>query len=343
MSKQLSVAVIGASGYVGGELTRLLLGHPNFEIKFATSESFAGKLISKVHPNLRGATDLKFSKISEVKKVDIVFACLPHGSLATKISEIEKLGDIIIDSSADFRFRDSADFAKWYEGSPAADASKWVYGLPEIHREEIKKSKRIAVPGCTATAAILALLPLVDVVEKSKIIFDLKVASSGSGNKPNLGSHHPERAGVLRSYKLSGHRHTGEVIQELGLPDVPGYSITSTPEVRGIVCHAHAFLNSDLTDKEIWKLFREKYSAEPFVRIVKEAAGIHALPEAKILSGTNFCDVGWELDGNSNRIVAVSALDNLGKGAAGASVQCANLVCGFEEKAGLEFLGLHPA
>lgn len=340
--QKLSVAVIGASGYVGGEIVRLLLGHPNFDLKFATSENFSGKLISKVHPNLRAATDLKFSKINEVEKVDVIFACLPHGSLATKISEIEKLGDVIIDSSADFRFRKKADFEKWYPDSTAVDAQNWVYGLPEIHREEIKKSKRIAVPGCTATAAILSILPLLEVIDSSKIIFDLKVASSGSGNKPNLGSHHPERAGVIRSYKLSGHRHTGETIQELNLSSVPGYSITSTPEVRGIVCHAHAFLEKEMSDKEVWKLFREKYLSEPFVRIVKETSGIHALPEPKILSGTNFCDVGWQLDENSNRIVAVAALDNLGKGAAGASVQCANLACGFDEKAGLEFLGLHP-
>ncbi|MFA6458058.1 MAG: N-acetyl-gamma-glutamyl-phosphate reductase [Patescibacteria group bacterium] len=341
--QKLSAAVIGASGYVGGEIVRLLLGHPNLEIKFATSENFAGKAIGKVHPNLRGATDLKFSKISEVEKVDILFSCLPHGALATKISALEKLGDIIIDSSADFRFQKKEDFAKWYPDAPIADGmEKWVYGLPEIHREEIKKSKRIAVPGCTATSAILALLPLLGIVDTSKIIFDLKVASSGSGNKPSAGSHHPERAGVLRSYKLSGHRHTGEAIQELHLPNVPGYSITSTPEVRGIVCHAHAWLTAPTSDKDIWKLFREKYSTEPFVRIVKEISGIHSLPEPKILSGTNFCDVGWQLDENSNRITAVAALDNLGKGAAGASIQNANLACGFAEKAGLEFLGLHP-
>jgi len=341
--RKFSTAVIGASGYVGGELTRLLLCHPNFDLKFTTSENFAGKLISKVHPNLRSTTDLKFSKITEVEKVDLVFTCLPHGQLSTKISEIEKLGEIIIDSSADFRFRKKEDFAKWYPNAPIADEMEnWVYGLPEIYRTEIQKSKRIAVPGCTATATILSILPLIDIVDKSRIIFDIKVASSGSGNKPSLGSHHPERAGVLRSYKLSGHRHTGETIAELNLPNVPGYSITSTPEVRGIVCHTHAFLNSEISDKEVWKLFREKYSNEPFVRIVKEAAGIHSLPEPKILSGTNFCDVGWTLDTNSNRIITVAALDNLGKGAAGTSVQCANLACGFDEILGLEFPGLHP-
>ncbi|MCK5471702.1 N-acetyl-gamma-glutamyl-phosphate reductase [Candidatus Gracilibacteria bacterium] len=344
--QKLSTAILGASGYVGGELARLLLGHPHFELKFATSENFAGKLISKVHPNLRGATNLKFCKISEVEKVDVIFSCLPHGSLAPRISEIEKLAPKIIDSSADFRFENPEDFEKWYGHShPAPEKlEEWVYGLPELHREEIKKFSKIAVPGCTATAAILSTAPLVKagVIDSSKIIFDLKVASSGSGNKPNAGSHHPERAGVLRSFKLAGHRHTGETVQELKLKNVPGYSITSTPVVRGIVCHAHAFLNSEISDKEVWKIYREFYSDAPFIRIVKEAGGIHQLPEPKILSGTNFCDVGWILDENSKSIIAVSAIDNLGKGAAGASIQCANLVCEFEEKAGLEFLGLHP-
>ncbi len=345
--QKLTTAILGASGYVGGEIVRILLTHPNFELKFATSESNAGKQISKIHPNLRGATDLKFSKIADVEKVDVVFSCLPHGALAPKLEEIEKLGEWIIDSSADFRFNDSADYKKWYgeDHSSADKLNEWVYGLPELHREEIQKSKKIAVPGCTATSAILSIAPLVKagVIDAEKIVFDLKVGSSGSGNKPSIGSHHPERNGVLRSYKLAGHRHTGEVIQELELKNAPGYSITSTPTVRGIVCHAHAFLKKDVDDKEIWKIYREAYSAEPFIRIVKEAGGIHALPEPKILAGTNFCDVGWVIDENSKQIIAVSAIDNLGKGAAGASIQSANIACGLEEKAGLEFIGLHPA
>lgn len=344
---KLSTAILGASGYVGGELARILLGHPGFELTFATSEQNAGKPITRVHPNLRGATKLKFCKISEVEPVDVVFSCLPHGALAPRIKEIEKLAkQKIIDSSADFRLHDSEDYPKWYgEAHPNPEELKeWVFGLPELHSEEIKKASKVAVAGCTSTAAILAAYPLVKagIVDATKLIFDLKVASSGSGNKPNLGAHHPERAGVIRSYKLVGHRHTGEVIQELGLKKNPSYAITSVPTVRGIVCHAHAFLTQKADDKEIWKIYREAYGEAPFIRLVKDPDGPHALPEPKILSGTNFCDIGWVIDEVAERITAVSAIDNLGKGAAGQAVECANLTCGFDQKAGLGFLGLHP-
>lgn len=346
MSK-LSTAILGASGYVGGELARILLGHPNFDLQFVTSEHNAGKPITKVHPNLRGATKLKFCKISEVQPVDIVFSCLPHGALAPKIKEIEKLAkQKIIDSSADFRLKTIEAYKQWYseEHPNPKELPEWVFGLPELHLAAIKKAKKIAVAGCTATAAILAAYPLVKagIVDATKLIFDLKVGSSGSGNKPNLGAHHPERAGVIRSYKLAGHRHTGEVIQELGLKKNPSYAITSVPTVRGIVCHAHAFLTKKIDDKEIWKIYRDAYGNAPFIRLVKDPDGPHALPEPKILSGTNFCDIGWVIDEAAGRITAVSAIDNLGKGAAGQAVQCANLACGLEEKAGLEFLGLHP-
>lgn len=343
---QLSVAILGGSGYVGGELARLILSHPNFELQFVTSESSAGKPLGAIHPNLRGATDLKFVPLAKVEPVDIVFSCLPHGTLAPQISEIEKLaGKLLVDCSADFRLQNAADYEKWYTTHPApTELKKWVLGLPERHAEEIKSATRIAIPGCTATAAILAIAPLLDadLIDTSKIIFDIKTGSSGGGNKPNLSSHHSERAGVVRSYKLAGHRHTAEVIQEFALEKPPSYAVTSVPTVRGIVCHAHAFLTSEVDDKKMWQLFRAAYADAPFVRIVKEVQGPHALPEPKILAGTNFCDVGWVIDEAAGRITAVSALDNLGKGAAGAAVQSANLASGLPETAGLEFLGLHP-
>jgi LysW-gamma-L-alpha-aminoadipyl-6-phosphate/LysW-L-glutamyl-5-phosphate reductase len=345
--KTLTTAILGASGYVGGELTRILLAHPYFELKFATSERYAGKLISKIHPNLRGATKLKFCKLTEVEPVDVIFACLPHGTLAPQIEKIKKLAlQKIIDCSADFRLKNPTDYEKWY-GTPhpaPEELKKWTYGLPELYAAEIVKTDKIAVAGCTSTTAILAAFPLVkeNLIDTGKIIFDLKVASSGSGNKPTIGSHHPERAGVVRSYKLTGHRHTGEAIQELGLKNSPVYAITSMPTVRGIVCHAHVSLNTKLDDKKLWQIFRAAYSDSPFIHIVKEPGGIHALPEPKILSGTNFCDLGWVLHEATNQLTVVTAIDNLGKGAAGNAVECANISCSLARTAGLEFFGLHP-
>lgn len=347
MSTKLKAAIIGASGYVGGELARLLLGHPQFELAFVTSERNAGKPITRLHPNLRNATKLKFVKLTDVPTVDVIFSCLPHGTLVKKLGELEpKATKLLVDCSADFRLKKAGAYETWYGYTHLAPEklNEFAYGLAELHRDEIQNANRIAVAGCTATSAILALAPLVKagVIETDKIIFDLKVGSSGSGAEPTVGSHHPERANVVRSYKLAGHRHTGEVVQELNLATTPAYSVTSVPTVRGIVCHAHVWTKTKMTDLELWKIYREAYGAEPFVRLVKDADGVHALPEPKILAGTNYCDIGWVLDPYNQRLTVVSALDNLVKGAAGQAVQAANIALRFEERSGLEFMGLHP-
>lgn len=342
MSK-LKAAVLGASGYVGGELVRILLQHPKFTLQFVTSERYQKKPLTRLHPNLRGATKLQFVSLAEVKPVDVVFACLPHGVLAYEIQQVEKLAKKkLLDCSADFRFKQVSDYARWYgfQHPAAKDLKTWCYGLPELHAQQLQKARRIAVAGCTATSAILAAYPFLKFLDLTKLVFDIKVGSSGAGNRPTVGSHHPERAGVLRSYKLAGHRHIAEVRQELKLKQAPVYAISSVSTVRGIVCHLHAFLQRELTDQKIWQILRKVYGEQPFLRIVKEAGGVHSLPEPKILAGTNFCDLGWMLD--QQRLTVVTALDNLGKGAAGNAVECANLTCGLPRRAGLEFLGLHP-
>lgn len=343
---KISTAILGASGYVGGELLRLLLPHPKFAVKFVTSKRFAKRLITSVHPNLRGSTQLKFVDLAAIKPVDLVFSCLPHGTLAFQIAQIEKLArKKLIDCSADFRLEQKSAYEKWYKFEHPApqELTKWVYGLPELHAPKIQKAQKIAVAGCTATSALLAAKPLLPFLNLKKLIFDLKVGSSGAGNKPTLGGHHPERANVLRSYKLCGHRHTAEVQQELNLPQPPNYAISSVPTVRGITCHLHAFLTKKLTDQDIWQIFRQAYGQHPFIRIIKEATGgPHSLPEAKILAGTNFCDLGWVLDAANKRLTVVTALDNLGKGAAGNALECANLAFALPRTLGLEFLGLHP-
>lgn len=343
--KKIKVSIVGASGYVGGEALRLLLQHPNVELVQATSESNIGKFIHKIHPNLRKLTTLKFSSIEDLEKVDVLFLALPHKVSSEKIDYFKSKAGKIIDKGADFRLNNNEDYKKWYDyDHPKADLLKdFVYGIPELHREKIKKVSYVAAAGCNATATILALYPLYknNLVEEEKTVVEVKGGSSEAGNKPNLGSHHPERTNVIRSYAPTFHRHVAEILQELKAKTI-NFSATSTQMVRGILATCHVFLKKDLSEKEIWKLYRAEYGNEPFIRIVKESTGIYRYPEPKILSGTNYCDIGFEKDKNSNRVVVMSAIDNLMKGAAGQAVQAFNIMHNLEETTGLEFPGLHP-
>ncbi len=345
----LEVAIIGASGYTGGELLRLLLKHPEVEIKTATSDSNAGRSVSKIHPNLRKATELKFSKTTELGNYDLIFTAVPHGAAMKGMRDYVKHADKIVDLSADFRLKSPAEYEKWYEHKHECPEliPKFVYGIPELHREEMKKAKYISGAGCLATSAILALYPLAKegVIDMQHIVVDSKVGSSASGAKADLADMHAERSNVVRGYKPTLHRHTGEMQQELafgGKKPVISFSPHAVDLVRGIMSTSHVFLTKDLTEKDVWQIYREYYSEEPFIRLVKEKDGIYRYPEPKLLAGTNFCDIGFERDENSNRLVVMSAIDNLMKGASGQAVQAMNIICGFKETEGLEFLGLHP-
>lgn len=346
--EKLKVSIVGASGYTGGELLRLLLFHPNVEVKQVTSESFTGKFVYKVHPNLRKATQLKFSSVSELEECDVLFLCLPHKSSQNKIDDFMKLAPKIIDLSADFRLKDGEEYKKWYGHDHARPdlLDKFVYGIPELHREEMKKANYISSAGCNATASILGLYPLYKegLVEEDRTVIEVKVGSSEGGNKANEGSHHPERSNVVRSYMPTRHRHTAEIIQELsfGKNITVHFSATAIDLVRGLLATCHLFLKDNLEEKDIWKIYRKYYSDEPFIRIVKENEGIYRFPEPKLLAGTNYCDIGFKKDELSNRLVVISAIDNLMKGAAGQALQAFNIMNGFDEKTGLEFPGLHP-
>ncbi len=340
----IKVSIVGASGYTGGDLLRILLFHPEVEIQQVTSERHAGKLVSNLHPNLRKITKLKFVPINELEPCDVLFLGLPHGHMMNRLAEFEALADTLIDLSADFRISDEAAYEKWY-GKPHACPEKlndFVYGIPELTREAMKGAKRISGAGCNATATILALNPLYQagVVESS--VVEVKAGSSQGGNAVNEGSHHPERSGAVRSYKPTAHRHLGEIQQALGADNIH-FSATSIEMVRGILATSHVFLNKDLEEKDIWKIYRSAYGNEPFIRIVKERSGIHRYPEPKLLAGSNYCDIGFERDPHSNRLVVISAIDNLMKGAAGQAVQAFNIAKGFDETTGLQFPGLHPA
>ncbi len=340
------VSIVGASGYTGGELLRILLDHPAVEVVQATSRSHLGEYVYQVHPNLRKRTTLKFSDPEQLEPVDVIFLALPHGQAQRKIEQYAALAPRIVDLSADFRLRDAATYEKWYGEPHAAPQwlSKFVYGLPELHRAEIRSAHYVSGVGCNATAANLALLPLVkaNLIESEQpIIVEIKVGSSEGGAEGNPGTHHPERSSVIRTFSSFGHRHTAEVMQEMGVPNVV-LTMTSVDLVRGALATVHAQARPGVTTKDLWKAYRAVVAEHPFLRLVKEQRGIYRVPEPKILAGSNYADLGFDLDESTGHVVSICAIDNLMKGASGTAVQCMNLMLGLEETTGLEFSGLHP-
>jgi N-acetyl-gamma-glutamyl-phosphate/LysW-gamma-L-alpha-aminoadipyl-6-phosphate reductase len=351
MTDLIRASVVGASGYGGGELLRLLLSHPRVRVAQATSASRTGEYVHSVHPNLRPwgrdrAEPLRFASPGDLEPCEVLFLALPHGESQRGIERFAGLAERIVDLSADFRLRDLAAYAERYGQPHAAPEwlSRFAYGLPEIERDAIRRSRYVSGVGCNATAAILALLPLLRaglLQLEQRVFVDVKAGSSEGGATPGAASHHPERSGAVRSFAPTGHRHEAEVTQELGIPYVY-LSVTSIELVRGVLATAHAWTREGVTEKDVWRAYRAAYGQEPFVRIVHDRSGIYRHPEPKLLAGTNLADVGWELDTRTGRLVAIAAIDNLGKGAAGSAVQSMNLMMGWDETAGLEFGGLHP-
>lgn len=339
----ITASIVGGSGYSGGELLRLLLFHPHVTVQQVTSVRFAGKSVHRTHPNLRGATELKFSATEDLRPCDVVFLCLPHGEAMGRIDEFRGLAEKLVDLSSDFRLRDPDAYVQWYghEHTQPDLLETFEYGVPEIHREVLKRASQVACAGCNATVTILALHPLYKRGLAGSAVVEVKAGSSEGGNVPSDASHHPERSGAVRSYKPTGHRHVAEIVQELGSHDIH-FSATTIEMVRGALATCHVFLTEPLEEKQVWQIYREDYSQEPFIRLVKERTGIYRYPEPKLLMGTNFCDIGFERDMASNRLVVMSAIDNLMKGAAGQAVQVFNLMHGLPETSGLGFPGLHP-
>jgi N-acetyl-gamma-glutamyl-phosphate/LysW-gamma-L-alpha-aminoadipyl-6-phosphate reductase len=350
VAERLRAAIVGASGYTGGELLRLLLAHPHIDVRQVTSERLDGQFVHFTHPNLRRRTALKFVRAEALERGDLLFLCLPHGSAVGRIEQFAELAHRVIDLSADFRLQEATDYTRWYGAAHAKPEwlARFVYGLPELHRDEIRAARYVSGVGCNATATTLAVWPLAraGLLDISRgIICEVKVGSSEGGAASSDASHHPERAGAMRSFAPTGHRHTAEVVQALrrcGVTTDVHLSATAVDNVRGVLATAHAFVTAAVAERDIWKAYRDAYTQEPFVRIVKERAGLYRYPEPKILSGSNYADVGFEFDAAARRVVALCAIDNLMKGAAGTALQCANLMCGWDETAGLEFPGLHP-
>ncbi|MCY3780973.1 MAG: N-acetyl-gamma-glutamyl-phosphate reductase [Chloroflexi bacterium] len=340
----IRAGIVGGSGYTGGELLRLLHFHPHAEATQITSREHAGRYVHTVHPNMRGVSTLKFVHPEALQEGDLLILALPHGSAARSIERYAGLADKIIDLSADFRLDSADEYERWYgEAHPAGTwLERFIYGLPEVNRGRLVGAGYVSGVGCNATAVNLALRPLVCAGLLERAAIEIKVGSSEGGNKSNAGSHHPVRSGAVRSYKATGHRHMAEVQMVLGC-DLPiHFSLTAIEMVRGVHLLAHCYLTERKLERDIWRIYRAQYHDEPFIRLVSGKVGLHRLPEPRVVAGTNFCDIGFELDDDGRHLVLVAALDNLGKGAAGSAVQSMNLMYGFDETAGLEFPGIYP-
>lgn len=349
----MRVGVIGGSGYVGGELIRLLLPHPEVELTTVTSRQNVGEYVFTVHPNLRGVTQLKFTPLDityATENCDLVFTAMPHGKSMNLVPQLLERGVKVIDMSADYRLKNPNDYGRWYGWNHTHPEllKEAVYGCPELHRQEIKDAQLIACPGCMSTATILGLAPLVKagVIEKNRIVADVKIGSSGSGRKPTVASHHPERAGGVRPYKVTDHRHVAEVEQELNLLTDEKVTVSFTPHavnmIRGILSTIHAFLKKPVTIRDVWKIYRSEFKGEHFIRFVKFKKGPYQLPNPKVTMGTNYVDIGFEIDPRTSRIIVFSAIDNLMRGASGQGIHCMNIMLGIDEKTGIDCQGFHP-
>ena len=342
--------VQGGSGYAGGELLRLLAGHPDLEVTQVSSERLRGKPVAAVHPQLRDRNELRFCGLDDLEPADVVFSALRHGESAPRIDRTLALAPVVVDLSADFRLHDPADYPRWYgwEHPRPELLAGFVYGLAELHREQIATADRLAIGGCVATASILALAPFVRaglVDPAMPIVVDALIGSSAAGSEPTATSHHPHRSGAMHSFAATGHRHTAEILQELraiGTVGEVALSVTSVEAVRGILVTAHVWLSVAVEEREIWRVLRTATRAEPFLRVVKQAHGLHRHPDPRLVTGTNFCDLDFSRDPHSRRLVVTAAIDNLVKGAAGQAIQAANIRLGFPETAGLELGAIYP-
>lgn len=343
----IKAAVLGATGYAGIELVRLLSMHPQTEIKILGSQNFDGQRISEVYPNFKGILEKECEKtdIDKVAECDVAFTALPHGASKEVIPEIIKRGVKVIDLSGDFRYDDVSVYEKWYgqkHSSPEL-LKESVYGMPELYRDKIKNARLIGNPGCYTTCSILGTVPLLKsgVGNSENIIVDAKSGVTGAGRGLSQQVHFCECTENMKAYKVATHRHTSEIEQELSHAAGRDVMISFTPHLipvkRGILATIYVNLNKKCTTEELTQLYREFYKDEFFVRV--KDAGV--LPETKHVAGSNFVDIGIVADERLQRAVVVSALDNIFKGAAGQAVQNMNIMFGLDEKTGIANPGFY--
>jgi len=344
----MKAAIFGASGYTGQELTRILSGHPEVKLVAVTSRRFAGQAVTSVFPSLQGLMSLKYQNATPdqiCKLCDVVFLALPHGVSMEIAPEFIAAGKKVIDLSADYRLRDLKIYETWYgKHSSAKFIKEAVYGIPELYRAKIKKTKFIANPGCYPTSIILGLAPVLKkkLLDVCTIIADSASGVSGAGREPLTGSLFCEVDGGFKAYKVGKHRHLPEIEQELNTLAGEKFAISFTPHLlpvkRGILSTIYATLKKDISLKTLHSLYSSFYEGEKFVRICPE--GVY--PNISSVCGSNYCDIGLAVDPRTNRIIIMAAIDNLIKGAAGQAVQNMNIMCGFEEDAGLKIAPLYP-
>jgi N-acetyl-gamma-glutamyl-phosphate reductase len=346
---KLNIAIVGSSGYTGGELVRILLNHSRVSLTAITSEKSAGKSIATIFPHLAGLTALVCEHLDPdtiAKKADVVFLALPHVTAQEAAFQFHKLGKKVIDLSADYRLSDPAVYEKWYEHKHQhPDLLKSaVYGLPELHRERIRSASLIANPGCYPTSAILGIAPLMknSAADLSSIVVDSKSGVSGAGRSPSLAHHYPEVNEGFMAYKVGTHRHTPEIEQELSGLSGKTITLSFTPHLvpmnRGILTTSYVKMAMTMDTEHLLLLYQEFYKNEPFVRLLP----FGQFPNVRNVRGSNFCDIGVHVDSRTGRAIVVTAIDNLVKGASGQAIQNMNLMMGFDEAEGLRFAGLFP-
>jgi len=334
MNQIMKVGIIGASGYTGSELLRLLCKHPKAEVVAATSREWAGKEIWKLHKFLKGFYDLKFTtpEIKNLENCDIVFTAVPHGEAMKYVPQLLEVGIKVVDLSADYRL-DKETYEKVY-GKKHEAYIEAVYGLTELYREKIAKSNLVANPGCYPTGAILAVAPIAEYIER--VIFDSKSGITGAGMKPTEFTHYPNLHEAIVPYKITNHRHYWEILQELRKLN-PEIKVSFTPQVfpgsRGILTTAHVFMKEGFSREELYRIYEEFYKDCHFVRLQDEV-------RLSYVRGSNFCDIAISV--GEDRVVIISAIDNLVKGASGQAIQNMNVMFGLDEKTGLDFPPLYP-
>lgn len=341
----IKASIIGASGYAGAETARLLANHPNVEIKYLASKSYAGKLFGELYPG-HACEDYLLSDI-DIKKIceasDVVFTALPHGISSQTGIALNEYDVKIIDLSGDFRYDDVALYEKWYQVQhPSPELMKSAtYGMSEIYKDEIKNAKFVANPGCYTTCGILTLYPLVEnnLIDDKTIIYDAMSGVSGAGRKPSNPLHFCEVEGNAKAYKIANHKHTSEIEEKISIAAGKDVKISFTPHLipvkRGILGTFYATLKNGVTADDINKAYNDKYSNQPFIKLLGEGM----TPELKQVVGSNSLITGFVIDERLNRIIVVSVIDNLIKGAAGQAVQNMNIMFDIDETIGLNIDG----